>query len=422
MKRLRNIFLAGALAAGGLLAISPPAIGQAYPLLEQLNRESQSLYKEVQGGIVRVQLPTPKWIRDAAAGDDPLRKWDSQAIDPNVKKQLDNARARVAATGKPAKIDATVIEPAPASGSPATRPAATQGAVGGWRAAQKPGEIVLEPGRNGAALVIQAASDEGGPENAGAPAAPMRLGTRPASNFAPNNIGLVLDDDGHVLIPLYLEQQTLAGQAVQMMVGNESTTATFVASDEKTNVTILKTAKPIGKPVRFAPARPATGSLVMLLNPNNASGRLIMWTGGERDYGVVVAMDGSVAGFVRFGQFLGGVASEQVIRQLIENKKVERAVLGVRLTEVRNDSPIRQLDLTLGDRPALSVDEVAADSLAEKAGIRAGDLLLEIDSQPVGDLTTFSALSARGGNAKVLILRQGEEKTIDVNLQPPPRP
>jgi S1-C subfamily serine protease len=157
---------------------------------------------------------------------------------------------------------------------------------------------------------------------------------------------------------------------------------------------------------------------VMLLNPNNASGRLILWTGGERDYGVVVAMDGSVAGFVRFGQFLGGAASELVIRQLIDKGKVERAILGVRLTELRNDSPVRQTDLTLGDRPALAVDEVSADSLAAKAGIQAGDLLLEIDAQPVGDLTTFSALSARGGKVKVLILRKGEEKTLEVDLQP----
>jgi hypothetical protein len=36
-------------------------------MLQQLNQETQSLYRDVQGGLVRVQLPTPKWIRDAAA-------------------------------------------------------------------------------------------------------------------------------------------------------------------------------------------------------------------------------------------------------------------------------------------------------------------------------------------------------------------
>jgi hypothetical protein len=418
MRHPRNIIITSLLAAGGLFPSASPVAAEPYPLLEQLNRESQSLYKEVQGGIVRVQLPTPKWIRDAAAGDDPLRKWDAQAIDPKVKRQIEEARARVAATGKPAKIDAAVIEPAPSS--PATKPVT----VGGWSATPKPAsnEILLEPGKSGAALVIQAGSAENGPETANGPLAPLRLRTQPAGTFAPNNVGLILDDKGHVLIPLYLEAQTLAGHAVPMMVGNETTTATFVASDEKTNVTILKTANPIGRPVRFAPSRPAAGSLVMLLNPNNASGRLILWTGGERDYGVVVAMDGSVAGFVRFGQFLGGAASEQLIRQLIDNKKVERAILGVRLTEVRHDSPIRQVDLTLGDRPALSVDQVTAGSIAEQAGIQAGDLLLELDSQPIGDLTTWSALSARRGNARLLILRKGQEKTLELNLQPAPRP
>jgi len=44
-------------------------------VLEQANRETQSLYRDVQGGLVRVQLPTPKWIRDAAAREIRLRKW-----------------------------------------------------------------------------------------------------------------------------------------------------------------------------------------------------------------------------------------------------------------------------------------------------------------------------------------------------------
>jgi S1-C subfamily serine protease len=73
----------------------------------------------------------------------------------------------------------------------------------------------------------------------------------------------------------------------------------------------------------------------MMLNPNSGSGRVQLWTGGERDFGVVVSMDGSVAGFARYGQFLAASTARPVIRQLIEIGKVQRAILGLRLTELR---------------------------------------------------------------------------------------
>ena len=41
-------------------------------LLEQLNQQTQSLYNEVQSGIVRVQLPVPLWAREAAAKKIPV--------------------------------------------------------------------------------------------------------------------------------------------------------------------------------------------------------------------------------------------------------------------------------------------------------------------------------------------------------------
>src|SRR5271170_3947892 len=43
------------------------------PLLDQLNRETQSLFKEVAPSIVRVQLPLPTNLM--LPPDDPLSKW-----------------------------------------------------------------------------------------------------------------------------------------------------------------------------------------------------------------------------------------------------------------------------------------------------------------------------------------------------------
>ena len=406
------------MACGAVVVGVAPARGQNYPLLEEINRQTQSLYRDVQAGIVRVQLPVPRWVQEAAASDDPLRRWD-KVIDPAVKQKLEQQRLE-ANKGVPVRVTPVVL-------APTTRPAATRpakppenGAIPGWTVTRKAGsnETVLEPrGGGSSSITIHAGGDVGedGHLNLGGP---LRVRAQAAAGFVPNNIGLLLDDVGHVMVPLFVERETIGDGPVRVMVQDVETTATFVGSDDKTNVTILKLAKPVGRPVRLGAARPAEGSLVMLLNPNNATGRLSMWTGGERDYGVVVAMDGSVAGVARYGQFIGGAAAQVVVDQLIKVGSIQRAILGARLTEIRRDDPARQAVAGLGEQPALAVDEVTPNSLAENAGLRRGDFILQIGDVPVGDLTTFAALSARSGPTRLLVLRAGERVEATVNLQP----
>jgi serine protease Do len=93
-------------------------------------------------------------------------------------------------------------------------------------------------------------------------------------------------------------------------------------------------------------------------------------------------------------------------------------VLGVRLSELRPDDQLRQKHARLGERPALSVSEVTPGSPAQRAGLKAGDLILEFQDQPIGDLTTWSAMLAGAREGKLLILREGNVKPIKIDLQP----
>jgi hypothetical protein len=383
-------------------------------MLEQLNRETQSLYRDVQGGLVRVQLPTPKWIRDAAAKDDPLSKWGN-VIDPKVKEKIDQQRREIEQKGVGKKLEPKIV-------APSTQPAGSAEKVdvgGAWKVkSENNGQIILEP-RNagGSALVLHAGADGDAPPANPNIGGPLHLKAVAAGAFAPNNIGLLISDEGHVLVPLFVERETIGNQPVQCMVADQQTTATFIGSDEKTNLTLLKMDKVVGKAIRIGLGRPMDGALVMMLNPNNGSGRVQLWTGGERDFGVVVSMDGSVAGFARYGQFLNTLAAKPVIDQLIAIGKVQRAVLGVRLTELRSDHQLRRRYARLGERPALAVDEVTPSSPAQKAGLQPGDLILEFQGQSIGDLTTWSAMLAGGGEGKLLILRDGNPKPITVDLR-----
>src|SRR4051812_23828644 len=406
----------GIIFAAAVLALPAALPGQNYSTLQQLSLETQSLYRDVQSGLVRVQLPTPKWIREEAAKDDPLRKW-GKVLDPQVKEKIAQQQNDIAATGQMRKRIEPVIV------APSTQPAAIvkNADVGaGWNVkSDNKGEIVLEPGKaGGSALVLHAGADGNAPAGNGNLGGPLHLRALAAGSFAPNNIGLLISDEGHVLVPLFVERETIGNNPVQCMVADQQTTATFIGSDEKTNLTLLKMDHVVGKPIRIGMGRPMEGSLVMLLNPNNGSGRVQLWTGGERDFGVIVSMDGSVAGFARYGQFLNTAAAKPVIDQLLAIGKVQRAVLGVRLSELRSDHPLRQKYARLGERPALAVDEVTANSPAEKAGLHAGDLILEFQDRPIDDLTTWSAMLAGGGEGRLLILRDGNPKPIKLDLRP----
>ena len=91
----------------------------------------------------------------------------------------------------------------------------------------------------------------------------------------------------------------------------------------------------------MARSKPADGSLVLLLSPGDGTGRLGVWNGGGRDYGVVVNLDGQVAGITRSGQFLGGPACQLIADQIIRNGAVRRATLGVIITQIEKDDPQR---------------------------------------------------------------------------------
>src|SRR5436190_23214770 len=103
-RKIRIIFTAAALAMPCALR------ADTYPMLEQLNRETQSLYRDVQAGLVRVQLPTPKWIREAAAQDDPLKKWD-KVIDPQVRARIEQQRKEISEHGISKSLKPVLVAP-----------------------------------------------------------------------------------------------------------------------------------------------------------------------------------------------------------------------------------------------------------------------------------------------------------------------
>jgi serine protease Do len=90
------------------------------------------------------------------------------------------------------------------------------------------------------------------------------------------------------------------------------------------------------------------------------------------------------------------------------------AQLGIRVS----DPSTRQSPRADSDslRAGVLVDEVNADSPAEKAGIKVGDIIVEFDGERVRSARQFTRLvqeTPDGRTVKVAVLRNGQKQTVD---------
>jgi hypothetical protein len=370
----------------------PPAERKSErPLLEQLNRETQALYEEAVGGLVRVELPTPPWASPIARRDELLKRWPN--LRPEVKRQLGEA--------------------ADAPPPPTTQPAEGEGRQDEAGGADT---IVVVPARPDPPAVNVRQQVLGGRMEAG--------GAGAGGAFDPNNVGMIHDDDGHLLVPLYLESEAAGAGAIRV-AGRDGVVreASFVGSDRQTNLTVLKlrpappgNAAAAGPAVRLGTERPADGALVLYVAPQDGSGRLGVWTGAATDFGIVFTTDGAAAGIARYGRFLNGPACRLIADQIIRFGKVKRATLGVVISEIRQDDALRRSVPALGSRAAMLISQVIPGSPADQAGLREGDLLLSLSGEAVGDIPSLAAaIASCDGSTRLQVLRGG--KTVDAVVE-----
>jgi hypothetical protein len=429
MSLTRRILALAVLSAAALAARAedpaPKPANNSRPLLQQLNTETQSLYHEIQAGVARVQLPPPRWAGiPLAEQDNPVRKW-GDALDPLVKQRLEEEQ-RDATRGQYRRISATVdrggdAQQATSRPKAQNAPAATQAKNGAWTLS--PGgdanTVVLRPtGSDVGALQFNAGGSITADGQIVGTGGRVQVDVAAGSSFTPNNIALVLDTQGHLLVPICVERESIDPAGVRVMVGpGQMATAKFVGSDRQTNITLLKLDKPLGTPVKLTPTRPTEGTLTMFLAPNSGVGRLMIWTNELKDWGVVVSMDGTVYGFARHGQFLSAAGCRPAIDQLIASGTVRRAKLGVEVRWVQPDDPARETDAALGTQPAVRINDVAPNSPAATAGLKTGDLILQVNEQPVGDPSSFAAvMSDPAPKAAMKLLRDGQEKVLTIDL------
>jgi len=150
------------------------------------------------------------------------------------------------------------------------------------------------------------------------------------------------------------------------------------------------------------------------INPGNSGGALVDTEG--RVVGINSAILTHSGGNQGIGFAVPSNLCRWVMDSLVKSGRVERGFLGVMIQNLTPDlATAFKLDRTTG---AL-VGDVTPDSPADKAGLKSGDVITQLNGQPIEDASQLKlrvAESTPGSKVQVAVNRNGEAKTFDVTL------
>jgi putative serine protease PepD len=154
------------------------------------------------------------------------------------------------------------------------------------------------------------------------------------------------------------------------------------------------------------------------INPGNSGGALLNDQGELIGINVAIASAGSTsassqAGSIGVGFSIPASLAKRISGEIIEDGTGSHGLLGASVGDASSDEALASV--TAG---AL-VKEVSAGGAAEKAGIKAGDVITGFDGIAVAsatDLTAQVRTLAAGSDATLTVYRDGKSQDIDVTL------
>ena len=158
------------------------------------------------------------------------------------------------------------------------------------------------------------------------------------------------------------------------------------------------------------------------INPGNSGGPLIDATGNL--VGVNTAIFSSRAGgSMGIGFAIPVSTAKMVLEQIVKSGSVTRGWIGVEVQEIT--PPVAESFKLASTRGAL-IAGVLRGGPADKAGVKPGDVLVEVQGKPVADpagMLNLIAALAPGQSAKVKLKRQGQDvdATVTVGRRPKPQ-
>ena len=137
------------------------------------------------------------------------------------------------------------------------------------------------------------------------------------------------------------------------------------------------------------------------INQGNSGGPLFDLSGNVIGINTAIIAPGA-SGSIGIGFAIPSNPASKVISQLIKFGKTKRGWLGVRIQEVTKE--IAELEKLEKAKGAL-VASVSENSPADKAGIKAGDIILEFDKKSIDTMRTLPKLVAQTQVGKKVVLK-----------------
>ncbi len=291
-------------------------------------------------------------------------------------------------------------------------------------------------------------------DNFGGPGGPGRPGgsggePRPRQFMAAGS-GFIISDDGYVVTNNHVVED--ATKVTVVFEDGSEQVATIVGTDERTDLAVLKIEGENLPFVTFEDEPSRVGDWVVAVgNPFGLGGTVtvgvISGAGrniGGSNYGDFLQIDAAVntgnsggPAFNTNGEVVGvntaiyspnggnvGIAFaipagtvKQIVGQLIEDGTVTRGYLGVSIQDVSKDIAD---SVGLPNARGAIVREPTEDGPAGAAGVKSGDIILQVDGDQIDDALDLSrtiASKSPDSTVELTIWRDGAETKVSVKLQ-----
>ncbi|MBN2384013.1 DegQ family serine endoprotease [bacterium] len=277
-------------------------------------------------------------------------------------------------------------------------------------------------------------------------------------DFTQQNLGsgVIVDADGYILTNNHVIDQADEIE-IQLLNDEKKYEAKVVGSDPKTDLALLKIdaknltaarfgdsdtlhvgdwVMAIGNP--FGWSHTVTVGVVSALhrplqlgpydeyiqtdasiNPGNSGGPLFNHRGEV--VGINTAITTRSGGNQGIGFAIPINVAKKVVPQLKDKGEVIRGWLGVSIQKVTPDLAEKY---ELSETAGALVAQVVADSPAEKAGIEQGDVIISFDGKAIKDVSDLSAIVADtlvGAKVKVELVRNGQHKSLKIEVAQYPK-
>ncbi len=156
------------------------------------------------------------------------------------------------------------------------------------------------------------------------------------------------------------------------------------------------------------------------INPGNSGGALVDVEGNL--VGINSAIYSPNGGSLGIGFAIPVSTAKKIMEQIIQNGSVTRGWIGVAVQDL---TPELLESFKLGDVKGVLIAEVVRGSPADKAGVKAGDILLSIGDKPLTDSTSMleTISSLPPGKVTLLkLLRNQAEVAVQVKVGKRPKP